>query len=58
MLHQRRARGLAGVAVTMGIAWLGERFTWTGLAGMVLILVGVVAVTLPPRARNARKSAG
>lgn len=45
----------AGFAVTLGIAWLGERFTWSSLAGMALILVGVVAVTVPAPARNVRR---
>ncbi|MCK1388809.1 EamA family transporter [Bradyrhizobium sp. 21] len=42
----------AGFAVVLGTAWLGERFTWSSLAGMVLILAGVVAVTMPLPARN------
>ncbi|MGX1319013.1 drug/metabolite transporter (DMT)-like permease [Bradyrhizobium sp. USDA 377] len=48
----------AGFAVALGTAWLGERFTWSSLAGMVLILAGVVAVTMPPPAQDARKPAG
>src|SRR3982074_1179219 len=39
----------AGFSVAPGILVLGERFTWLTLAGMVLIIVGVVAVTLQPR---------
>ncbi|OAF17270.1 DMT family transporter [Bradyrhizobium neotropicale] len=45
----------AGFAVALGIALLGERLTWSGLAGMVLIVAGVVAVTAPSRKRNAEK---
>ncbi|MGL3106014.1 DMT family transporter [Bradyrhizobium sp. BR 1432] len=44
----------AGFAVALGTAWLGERFTWSSLAGMALILVGVVAVTVPWPAPNAK----
>lgn len=39
----------ASFAVALGTAWLGERFSWSSLAGMVLILTGVVAVTMPAR---------
>ncbi|MDE5446230.1 EamA family transporter [Bradyrhizobium sp. CSA207] len=42
----------AGFAVALGIALLGERFTWSILGGMVLIVVGVVAVTMPPPKRH------
>ncbi|OAF00734.1 permease [Bradyrhizobium centrolobii] len=45
----------AGFAVALGTAWLGERFTWSSLAGMTLILIGVVAVTVPLPARNGEK---
>lgn len=48
----------AGFAVALGTAWLGERLTWSGLAGMALILAGVVVVTMPLPARNGRKPAG
>ncbi|GLR89029.1 DMT family transporter [Bradyrhizobium iriomotense] len=48
----------AGFAVALGTAWLGERFTWSIVAGMALIFAGVVAVTVPPPARNAGKPAG
>ncbi|WFU41597.1 EamA family transporter [Bradyrhizobium sp. CB82] len=48
----------AGFAVALGTAWLGERFTWSMLAGMALIVAGVVAVTVPLPARNAGKPAG
>ncbi|UFW49220.1 MULTISPECIES: DMT family transporter [Bradyrhizobium] len=44
----------AGFAVALGTAWLGERFTLSSMAGMVLILAGVVAITLPPSARTSR----
>ncbi|WP_342735570.1 EamA family transporter [Bradyrhizobium sp. B117] len=44
----------AGFAVALGIAWLGERFTWSSMAGMALILAGVVAITMPPSARTGR----
>ncbi len=39
----------AGFAVALGSAWLGERFTWSTLLGMMLILAGVIAVTMPRR---------
>jgi len=39
----------AGFAVALGSAWLGERFTWSTLLGMILILTGVIAVTMPRR---------
>ena len=42
----------AGFAVALGIACLGERFTWSSIAGMVLILAGVVAITMPLPTRN------
>lgn len=48
----------AGFAVMLGTTLLGERFTWSILAGMALILSGVVAVTLPPRSRHQRKPRG
>lgn len=47
-----------GFAVALGSALLGERFTWSILAGMALILAGVVAVTMAPPAQTARKPAG
>lgn len=37
----------AGFAVALGAALLGENFTWSTLAGMALIVMGVVAVTTP-----------
>ncbi|MDH6263715.1 EamA family transporter [Bradyrhizobium sp. BR13661] len=37
----------AGFAVILGTTLLGERFTWSILTGMTLVLAGVVAVTLP-----------
>lgn len=46
----------AGFAVALGIAWLGERFTWSSMAGMALILAGVVAITMPPSARTSRSN--
>ncbi|MBR0835381.1 EamA family transporter [Bradyrhizobium manausense] len=42
----------AGFAVMLGTTLLGESFTWSALAGMTLILTGVITVTLPPRARH------
>jgi drug/metabolite transporter (DMT)-like permease len=41
----------AGFAVVLGTVWLDESFGWSMLAGMALIVAGVVAVTapLPPR---------
>jgi drug/metabolite transporter (DMT)-like permease len=42
----------AGFAVVLGSAWLGERFTWSTLLGMTLILAGVIAVTMPLPARQ------
>ncbi|HEV2158397.1 DMT family transporter [Bradyrhizobium sp.] len=48
----------AGFAVALGIVFLGERFTWSGLAGMTFILAGVIAVTMPLPARRAKEPAG
>jgi len=48
----------AGFAVALGTAILGEHLTWSSLAGMALILVGVVAVTLPAHAWNVRRPTG
>ncbi|MGY8637637.1 EamA family transporter [Bradyrhizobium sp. 14AA] len=48
----------AGFAVALGTAFLGERLTWSSLAGMALIVVGVVAVTVPAPARTARTPSG
>ena len=39
----------AGFAVALGTAILGESFTWSMLAGMTLIAIGVIAVTTPTR---------
>src|SRR5439155_11334324 len=47
----------AGFAVALATALLGEHFTWSILAGMALILVGVVTVTWPQSARNDAKPA-
>lgn len=48
----------AGFAVMLGITLLGESFTWSILAGMALILAGVIAVTLPPPVRHDQKPRG
>ncbi|MET4116783.1 drug/metabolite transporter (DMT)-like permease [Bradyrhizobium sp. JR1.5] len=48
----------AGFAVALGTVWLGEHFTWSSLAGMALILVGVVAITVSPPAHSAKKPIG
>lgn len=48
----------AGFAVILGTTLLGESFTWSTLAGMGLILAGVIAVTLPSPARHERKPRG
>ena len=37
----------AGFAVLLGIVFLGESFTWETFAGMTMIVLGVLAVTLP-----------
>jgi drug/metabolite transporter (DMT)-like permease len=37
----------AGFAVALGIVFLGESFTRSTLAGMALIVLGVMAVTAP-----------
>ncbi|MGO4505566.1 DMT family transporter [Bradyrhizobium sp. 2TAF36] len=42
----------AGFAVALGTAWLGERFTWSALTGMTLILAGVIAITMPQPAQR------
>ncbi len=39
----------AGFAVALGTTLLGESFTWSMLAGMTLIVLGVIAVTAPIR---------
>lgn len=39
----------AGFAVALGATLLGESFTWSMLAGMALIVMGVIAVTAPMR---------
>ncbi|WP_407120340.1 DMT family transporter [Bradyrhizobium sp. STM 3561] len=41
----------AGFAVALGTTLLGESFTWSMLAGMTFIVVGVMAVTGPMRKR-------
>jgi drug/metabolite transporter (DMT)-like permease len=48
----------AGFAVMLGTTLLGESFTWSILAGMALILTGVITVTLPSRARHDQKPSG
>lgn len=48
----------AGFAVALGTTLLGEDFTWSVLAGMMLIVVGVIAVTAPMPARNVGKPPG
>jgi drug/metabolite transporter (DMT)-like permease len=48
----------AGFAVVLGTTLLGESFTWSILAGMALILTGVITVTLPSRARHDQKPSG
>ncbi|GGF44845.1 permease [Aliidongia dinghuensis] len=37
----------AGFAMALGVLFLGESFTWSMLAGMLLIVLGVIAVTGP-----------
>lgn len=39
----------AGFAVVLGVIFLEESFNWSTLAGMALIVVGVIAVTVPLR---------
>jgi drug/metabolite transporter (DMT)-like permease len=48
----------AGFAVALGTVWLGEHFTWSSLAGMALILAGVVTVTVPRPMRHDWKPRG
>jgi drug/metabolite transporter (DMT)-like permease len=48
----------AGFAVMLGTTLLAERFTWSILAGMALILAGVIMVTLPSPARHDQKPRG
>jgi drug/metabolite transporter (DMT)-like permease len=48
----------AGFAVMLGTTLLGESFTWSILAGMALILAGVITVTLPLPARHDQKPRG
>ena len=37
----------AGFAVLLGIVFLGESFSWETIAGMLMIVSGVIAVTMP-----------
>ena len=39
----------AGFAVLLGIVFLGENFTWGTIAGMMMVVLGVIAVTAPQR---------
>ncbi|WP_454652162.1 DMT family transporter [Bradyrhizobium liaoningense] len=39
----------AGFAVALGTTLLGESFTWSMLAGMTFVVMGVIAVTAPKR---------
>ena len=48
----------AGFAVALGTAMLGEDFTWSTLVGMVLIVAGVIAVTVPLPVRHSGKPPG
>ena len=48
----------AGFAVALGTALLGEELTWSALAGMALIVVGVIAVTVPLPVRHSGKPPG
>lgn len=45
----------AGFAVALGIVFLGESFDWSIIAGMVLIVLGVIAVTVPLRRPRPRQ---
>ena len=47
----------AGFAVALGTTILGEHLSWSSLAGMALILAGVVAVTVPAPATPTRAQA-
>ena len=44
----------AGFSVALGILFLGESFDWSIVAGMGLIVLGVIAVTAPPLRRRPR----
>lgn len=44
----------AGFAVALGSIFLGESFTWSTITGMTLIVLGVIAVTVPMRWQRAR----
>ncbi|MCP3394099.1 EamA family transporter [Bradyrhizobium sp. CCGB12] len=48
----------AGFAVALGTGLLGERLTWSILAGMALIVAGVIAVTVPSGAGNGKTRPG
>ncbi|MET0527856.1 MAG: EamA family transporter [Microvirga sp.] len=39
------------IGVSIGAIFLGERLTWTALIGLICILAGVIAMTLPARKR-------
>lgn len=47
----------AGFAVAFGTIFLGESFTWSTIAGMALIVLGVIAVTMPMRWLRVRNRA-
>lgn len=47
----------AGFAVALGALFLGESFAWSTVAGMTLIISGVIAVTVPLRWLRARSPA-
>lgn len=45
----------AGFAVALGVLFLGESFSWSTAFGMILIVLGVFAVTVPLPSRGALK---
>ncbi|MGB3643402.1 MAG: EamA family transporter [Mesorhizobium sp.] len=48
----------AGFAVLLGIVFLDESFTWEAVAGMTMVVLGVIAVTAPrAKASTARQVA-
>lgn len=48
----------AGFAVLLGIVFLDESFAWEMVAGMIMIVLGVIAVTVPrTKARSAGQAA-
>lgn len=44
------------IGVLAGVVLLGEHMTWSGLAGLVCVVIGVATMTMPPQAVAAIRS--